>query len=499
MKRLSFSLLFLIPYVAIGQLSVATSFSNNMVLQREEPIAVWGKAIPGNEVAIQFAGESKKMIADADSTWVVYFQKQSTNKRPQSIIIVSGKSTIELNNILIGDVWLCIGQSNMEWPMQRELHYKAELPLTNQPLLRLYNPTYAGKNIFASGFTDSVTQLLSPEYFYKGAWQQCDSTSVKQMSAVAYYFGKTVATAMDVPIGLINLSIGGAPLETFIDPVALQQSKQFAAKVKGDWLQNSSLPVWVRERGRQNVGNSSTVLSDTNGKHHAYKPGFAYKAGIEPLLRLPIKGIINYQGESNAQEKERVEEYDALSTLMINSYRSKWKRNLPYYYVQLSSIDTMQYKGQLWPQFRNQQRRMLQLIPNSGMAVSSDHGARNDIHPTNKKTVGERLARWALHQTYAKKEIIPSGPLPLKAVYKNGKLIISFRYADGLQTTAKQPLNGFSLDGKENVPATIDGTNVIIDVKQKPAFVYYGWQPFSTGNLINEEQLPASTFQLQVQ
>jgi sialate O-acetylesterase len=498
MKRLSFSLLFLIPYVAIGQVSVATSFSSNMVLQREEPIAVWGKAVPGAEVTVQFAGESKKMIAAVDSGWIVYFQKQPANKKPQSINIESGNSKIELNNILVGDVWLCIGQSNMEWPLQRELHYKTELPLSNLHQLRLYNPSYAGKNIFASAFTDSVTQLLTPEHFYKGTWHQCDSASVKQMSAVAYYFGKELATSLDVPIGLINLSIGGAPLETFIDPVVLQQSKQFASKVNGDWLQNTSLPVWIKERGQQNVGKSSTVPSDSYGKNHAYKPGFAYKAGIELLFRFAINGIINYQGESNAQEKERVTEYAALSALMIKDFRSKWKKpKLPYYYVQLSSIDTIQYKGQLWSQFRNEQRRMMQLIPNSGMAVSSDHGAKNDVHPTNKKIVGQRLAKWALNQTYQQK-IIPSGPLPLQATYKNGFVIISFQYAEGLQTSNASPVSGFSLDGKEMSEAIIHNKQVLVKSKQKPGYIYYGWQPFSKGNLVNEEQLPASTFKLLV-
>ena len=498
MKRLSFCLLFLFPYVAIGQLSVATFFSGNMVLQRDEPITVWGKAIPGNEVTVQFAGESKKIIAAADSGWVVYFQKQSANAKPQSIRIESENSKIELNNILIGDVWLCIGQSNMEWPLQREVHYKSELPLSNLHQLRLYNPNYAGKSIFANAFTDSVTQLLTPEHFYKGAWQQCDSVSVKQMSAVAYYFGKTLATSLDVPIGLINLSIGGAPLETFVNPIALKGSKQFSSKINGDWLQNTSLPVWVKERGQQNIGSNSNVPSDGYGKNHAYKPGFAYKAGIEPLFRLAIKGIINYQGESNAQETERVEEYAALSVVMINNYRSKWKKNLPYYFVQLSSIDTLQYKGQLWPQFRNEQRKMLALIPNSGMAVSSDHGAANDVHPTNKKAVGERLARWALHQTYQKK-IIPSGPLPLKAIYKNGFVKIFFQYAVGLQTSDGEPLNGFSVNGKEMSDAIISNKQVLVKSKQKPDYIYYGWQPFSKGNLVNGEQLPASTFKLLVE
>jgi len=498
MKYLSFGL-FLFPIVATAQLRVATVFSSNMLLQRDEPIAVWGKAVPGNKVEVVFGETKAAAVTASDSAWIVYLPKQRATKEPQTLTVSSNENTVQFNNILVGDVWLCIGQSNMEWPMQRELHYKTELPVSTQPLLRFYNPIYAGKAVYANAFTDSVVQLLTPERFYTGSWQLCDSNSIKQMSAVAYYFGKAIASSTDVPIALINLSIGGAPLETFIDPVALQQSKQFAAKVKGDWLQNTSLPVWIKERGQQNVGTNPAVPSDEYGKMHGYKPGFAYEAGIAPLLRFAIKGILNYQGESNAQEKERVEEYAALSALMINNYRSKWKKNLPYYFVQLSSIDTVQYKGKLWPQFRNEQRKMLALILNSGMAVSSDIGAKNDVHPTNKKAVGERLARWALHQTYGKNEILPSGPLPLKAVYKNRQVIISFRYADGLQTTAQQPLNGFSIDGKTIVPAMISGNKVIISVKEKPVYVYYGWQPFSTGNLINKEQLPASTFQLQVQ
>ena len=235
------------------------------------------------------------------------------------------------------------------------------------------------------------------------------------------------------------------------------------------------------------------------GTDHPFKPGHGYEAGIKPLFPLPIKGIINYQGESNAQENERANEYAALSALMVKDFRSKWKKpSLPYYYVQLSSIDTIQYKGHLWPQFRNEQRKMLALLPNSGMAVSSDIGAKNDVHPTNKKAVGERLARWALHQTYGKKEIVPSGPLPLQATYKNGYVVISFQYGDDLQTSNAEPLNGFSTEGKEVREAMIKNKQVFVKSNGKPAYIYYGWQPFSKGNLLNGQQLPASTFKLPV-
>nr|WP_294908744.1 sialate O-acetylesterase [uncultured Lacibacter sp.] len=207
-----------------------------------------------------------------------------------------------------------------------------------------------------------------------------------------------------------------------------------------------------------------------------------------------MKGVLWYQGETNAEEIERVNEYRSLMKLMIDDYRRQWKQpSMPFYWVQLSSIERP-----LWPMFRDEQRKLLADVKNSGMAVCSDIGSKNDVHPSNKKDVGERLARWALHQTY-KRSIVPSGPLPVKAVYKNGQVMISFRYADDLQTTSQEPLNGFSVDGKTIIAAMISGNKVMIPVKEKPGFVYYGWQPYSDGNLLNAVQLPASTFKLQVQ
>ena len=314
------------------------------------------------------------------------------------------------------------------------------------------------------------------------------------MSAVAYYFAKSIVASERIPIGLINLSIGGAPAETFIRVDAMRNSQQFSAKVKGNWLANDALPKWMRQRGSENVSNVSSVPSDEMGPHHAYKPGFAYAAGIESLLQFPVKGVLWYQGETNAEEIERVNEYRSLMKLMVDDYRRQWKQpSMPFYWVQLSSIERP-----LWPMFRDEQRKLLADVKNAGMAVSSDIGSKNDVHPTNKKAVGERLARWALHQTY-KRSIVPSGPLPLKAVYKNGQVIISFKYADGLQTHNHEALQGFSIDGSETTEAFIQNKQVLVKTKQKPAYIYYGWQPFSKGNLLNGEQLPASTFKLKVE
>lgn len=495
MKRLSFSLLFLIPYVAIGQLSVATVFSSNMVLQREKPIAVWGKAVPGITVEVKFGILKRTTVAANDSSWLVYLPKQKANTQPQTLGISSGDTAVLFSNILIGDVWICSGQSNMEWMMKKEMHWKEEKFNAHQPLIRFMNPSPAGRNVYGVPYTDSLTRRLNKDSFYLwNGWQNCDSTTVQAMSAVAYYFAKSIFESEHIPIGLINLSIGGAPAETFIRADAMRNSKQFAAKVKGNWLTNDALPKWMRQRGSENVSNVSSVPSNEMGPHHAYKPGFAYAAGIEPLLKFPVKGILWYQGETNAEEIGRVNEYRSLMKLMIDDYRLQWKQPaMPFYWVQLSSVERP-----LWPLFRDEQRKLLADVKNGGMAVCSDIGLKNDVHPTNKKAVGERLARWALHQTY-KRSIVSSGPLPLKAVYKNGQVIISFKYADGLQTKNNETLQGFSIDGIETIEAFIHNKQVLVKSQPKPAYIYYGWQPLSNGNLQNAQQLPASTFKLKVE
>jgi len=250
------------------------------------------------------------------------------------------------------------------------------------------------------------------------------------------------------------------------------------------------MPLWVKERGNQNL---------RAGTDHPFKPGHAYEAGIKPLFPLAIKGVINYQGESNAQEMERVNEYAALTQLMVQDYREGFNNpQLPFYYVQLSSIDTLKYKGHFWPQFRDEQRKIIDLIPNAGMAVCSDYGLKDNVHPTNKKIVGERLARWALNKTYQQK-ILPSGPLPIEAKYMNGEVVVSFQYAGkGLQATGDGIVKGFSLDGKNSATVTIEQNSVHIPAKIKPDFVYYGWKSYSDGNLVNSELLPASTFKIKV-
>ncbi|WP_339655144.1 sialate O-acetylesterase [uncultured Maribacter sp.] len=483
----------------LGQLSVPKFFTDNMVLQRDKAVHLWGKGNPDTFLKVQFGEETVTARVGQDSNWSILLKKRRANPNPQSILITHRQQKIMLANILIGDVWLCIGQSNMEWPMEKEMHFEKEVKKANRPLLRFYNPSYAGKSIYNEIFTDSVLRLLGKKDFYMGKWQVSDSNSVRKMSAVGYYFAKELLEKKHVPIGLINMAIGEAPIETFVAVKAMENHPKFTRKAKGNWLTNEELPVWIRERGHQNVGKIPVIHHDELGPNHAFKPGFAFAAGIEPMAQMPIKGILWYQGESNAQEPERVYEYAELQKSMIEDYRKQWKQHeMPFYWAQLSSIDSSRYKSRYWPQFRNKQRKLLEEIDYGGMAVTSDIGAKNDVHPTNKKDVGNRLARWALNNVYSH-GIMPSGPLPYSAVYKDGKVVVSYEYSDGLTSSDGKPLRGFSLDGKNSVKADIQKDKIVIPTVRKPKFLYYAWRPWSDANLVNVEKLPASTFKLKVE
>ncbi len=485
--------LILTPALAFGQLKTAPEWMDHMVLQRGKSLTIEGKAIPGQTVHITFSGQKHTASTAGDSSWRIQLRPLPANAKPGDMLITAGKERIKLRDLLVGDVWLCLGQSNMEFSMSGEAHFTSLQPFVDRTLVRQYNPRYIGKGIYGTAFPDSMVRLIDSGIFYTGAWERCDSTSIRSMSAVAFYFAEQVTKRTGVPIGLVHLAIGGAPLETFIPKEALAADPTFTHKVRGNWLQNMHLPNWARERGRQNRGDDSGDA----GPAHGYNPGFAFDKGLRRLTGNPVAGILFYQGETNAQEEARVEEYGRLFRVMVEAYRHYWP-GAPCYFVQLSSIDSTKYRSQLWPAFRDGQRRILQDIPHTGMAVSSDIGALHDVHPANKKTVGERLAAWALHDYYGFADV-PSGPLVQKAAYVAGKVIIHFNWAEGLQPAGSALLKGFSLDGVHPATAIIRGNRVEITTPERPAFVYYGWQPFTDANLQNTTGLPASTFRLRIE
>lgn len=495
MKQSIIILSILFPLLLSAQFKVAAPFSDHMVLQRNKPIVIWGTG-EANKVVLGSVGDEKKeTIVTANGHWRIQFSPRSLSEKPIEIKMQVGEEVKYFRDVLIGDLWLCIGQSNMEWPMRNEKHWSSFRIDESHSLIRFANPPPAGRNVFNQSFNDSLLKRLSPESFYKwNGWELSSTTSLTNMSAVAFYFADAVTKRIKIPTGLINLSIGGAPLETFVDTKALKNDSIFVKKVSGDWRYNTALPEWIRVRGRQNLDTTVPLYKDEFGPDHAFKPGVAFANGIHPLKDLAIAGVLVYQGESNAEEANSVAEYGDLFTLMVDSYRDLWKDDrLPIYWVQLSSI-----RREHWPRFRDEQRKLLETINHSGMAVTTDIGHPTDVHPRDKKTVGERLARWALHDVYGKK-IEVSGPLPTKAMYKRGKIVVFFKHAKHLRTSDGQLLREFSVDGKNELKAQIHKNKVVIFTNKTPEYIYYGWVPYSKGNLVNEAGLPTSTFKLKVQ
>ncbi len=523
MKNLVFISLFcFVLYGLNAQLSLGKMFGNNMVLQREKPIHIFGKGIPTDGtsrdnregVTLSFSNKTISVQVKADSTWEAYFGLQKANKKGQKLTIQSGNETIILDNILIGDVWLCAGQSNMEFPLANEKHVNEALKTALNPNLRLfdYKKVLSPLN---KPFKISEIHHLQPENFYQGSWSISDTTSAKDFSAVAYYFGQMVEQNTDIPIGLIHLAVGGSPLESWLREATTRSDTALHKIFEGDWMNNPHLEPWCILRGHQNLdsllkNNPSAVPKDEWGYYHPYKPSFLSQA-MQPFTAFPIKGFLWYQGESNSLSLWRAQQHEQLFPLLIADWRKQWGGNLPFYFCQLSSISAEKgYKSENWGYFRDSQRRMADSLDNGGMAITSDVGHPTDVHPTDKKTVGERLARVALAKTY-KQKIVFEGPKPTKAIYKKGKIIVYFK--DKLAVSKGQILNDSEIPthtGLRGVSVeTFDGIiqdvspilkkrKIVIKAPLKAKRVLYGWKPFSDGNLVNVAGLPCSTFALMI-
>ncbi len=503
---------------AEAQPSLNKVFSSCMVLQRDQPIRVWGRASPGMVVSARLfdpatASQKKKEAqarVAADSIWQLALGAQKANAAPQILQVISGQDTITLNDLLIGDVWICAGQSNMAFMLKNDRFAAATLPKAAVPNLRLLN-WQPNLSVYNVPYKVGEIHNLQPDHFYRpAAWQAADSSSARDFSAAGFYFGQMVQRETGVPIGLITVAVGGSPAEAWMRPEAVAGNAELEPMFRGDWLTNQSLEPWCIERGHQNLdqllATDLTLPHDSLGVNHPFKPGFLYQAGIEPLLGLSIRGVLWYQGESNALSLRRTQQHEQLFPALVRDWRAQWKQgDFPFYFCQLSSIGTEKgYQSEYWPEFRDSQRRMADSIPNAGMAVTSDVGHPSDVHPTDKKTVGERLARVALAGTYGK-NIAARGPSPQNIRQQGDRLVLTFENTcRELKTKNNQPLAGFELEDQAGVrhpvQAVISGNKVLITKPENSdwQWVLYGWQPFSAGNLQNAAGLPASTFQITI-
>lgn len=467
-----------------GGLHMPVIYTDNMVLQRNCPLDIHGTADAGEKVTVSIAGQKQSAVTTSDGKWSVCLQPMQAGG-PHTLTVSAGKQRLQYNNVLIGEVWLCSGQSNMEFRMDEGVDARTDIPQSGNSNIRLFDMKARWRTNHVEWDASVLDSLNHLQYYKETKWAECTPNTATRFSAVAYYFGKMLQDSLQVPVGLICNAIGGSPTESWVSRRSLEF--HFPAILR-NWTQNDFIQDWVRERGVFN-----TKKSTDKYQRHPYEPCYSYESGILPLDQFPVKGVIWYQGESNAHNYEA---HEKLFRLLVEGWREHWNNpELPFYYVQLSSIDRPS-----WPWFRDSQRRLMHEIPHTGMAVSSDQGDSLDVHPKNKRPVGERLARWALNRTYGNTHVVPSGPLFRSVEYQDGAAYVSFDYADGMRTSDGKAIRTFEIAETDGLyyPAQAEVVGNRIKVHsarvKNPHYVRYAWQPFTRANLVNAQGLPASTF-----
>lgn len=471
-----------------GGLQLPMLYTDQMVLQRDQILRIAGKANAGEKVTVRIGEQEHTTEAGDNGQWEVWLDPLPTAGNPYTLTVATRRRKLSFKDVLAGDVWLCSGQSNMAFRVDesiREERDEQKAYAAQHPPIRFFDQKVRWETNDTEWDTSVMDSLNRLQYYQDTRWTACNETTAARFSAVAFAFGRMLADSLNVPVGLILNAVGGSPTEAWID----RQMLEFEfPDILYDWKKNAFIQDWVQGRAILNTKKSANPL-----QRHPYEPCYLYEAGILPLDKYPIKGFIWYQGESNAHN---IEVHERLFPLLVNSWRNTWGQELPFYYVQLSSIDRPS-----WTWFRDSQRWLLYQTPIAGMAVSSDRGDSLNVHPTRKKEVGERLARWALHQTYGF-DLVPSGPLLRSAEFREGEAILSFDYADGLQTSDGEAIRTFEIAEADGlfVPAEAEITEEKIKVWNEtiraPRFVRYGWQPFTRANLVNAAGLPASTFRI---
>lgn len=472
-------LFFLVSHSLIhAEIKLPNVIGPNMVLQCDMPVPIWGSGEAGEQVSVSFAGQTKLATADERGNWMVKLGPLEANASP-SVLVVQGKNRIELENILVGEAWICSGQSNMEWEVAQCANPQEEINAANYPNIRLFD-------------VPGHTVHRIPQRTGNGEWKVCSPESVASFSATGYYFGRRLHDEIKVPIGLISSNWGGTRIEpwtTLAGFKSIPELSEIARSVEG---YNENTPI----------------------RH--VTPTAIYNSMVHPLTPFALRGAIWYQGESNAEDGAF---YYPKKHALVNGWRQAFhNQKLAFYWVQLCNFrdpGTTPGGGDGWAKIREAQARALDL-PDSGMAVIIDLANVDnpgDIHPRNKQDVGGRLAQWALHQTYNKNELVPSGPLFAGHQVKGKKIIVSFTHVgSGLMVGKKEGLSPtreikggtlkhFSIAGEDKqwhwADARIKGDRVVLSSKSvmQPVAVRYAYtmNP-ADANLYNKEGLPAGPF-----
>ncbi len=499
---------------AQGKIILPSVIADHMVLQRNIKLPIWGQATPGEKITVTFANQNVTTTTNLNGEWMLYLQPLKANRVPRIMTIYGSQphknatrpnahtnlqEKIKIRDILVGEVWICSGQSNMWFQLKNAKPVVKTIPAIARSYMRFFNmkgQAYTSAYVFRE---KQLRACRNPRNYFIGQWTSCNPKTAYNFSAVGYYFGLELIKALKVPVGLIENASGGAPVESYISRKALAIDPQLRPVLKKDWLNNKQIPAWCRSRARLNLSGDKNNINPC--RNHPFKPGFLYDAGVAPLIPFAIRGVIWYQGESNATDTDKngkptnpVYERKLFGTL-IKTWRNNWHQgNFPFLYVQLPNLNRN------WMLFRQMQLDALD-IPNTGMAVTIDVGNPTNVHPTNKYPVGKRLALIARAKVYGE-HIVYSGPVLKSAVRKNNKLILNFKYTgSGLALCKGTTPMGFEIAGKDGkyapAIAKIIGKYQIVlfspNVKN-PASLRYAWAPNPKCNLINKEGLPASPF-----
>lgn len=457
---------------SLADIKLPAFFSDGMVLQQETGANVWGWADAGQEVKVGFAGQTESAKADKDGMWKIEFKGLKASKKGAELTISAGEEKKQINDVVVGEVWIASGQSNMEWTVAKTTS-KEEGAKAKDDLLRVY----VSRNVTAAReLTD-----------FPGKWMATKPENTLKFTAVGYEFAKSLRAKLDVPVGIIECSWGGKPVEAFTSAEALKALPE--AKIVLD-RKVAAKKNWEKRKKGENPDLSSRLHSTI------------YNGMIAPIAGYSARGAIWYQGESNAQKGTDVI-YGELLECLIQDWRRQWGSNLSFYYVQLANFES---KRPGWVIVQDEMRRLMDdkdmQQGNIGMATINDIGLAKNIHPTNKKDVGSRLARWALNKDYGMDDVVVSGPLYKSHEVKGGKVIISFDHAEGLKSRDGKSLATFEVAGADGkwmaAEASILGDTVVIQSKdvKSPVHGRYAWSDLALGaNLVNAEGLPTSCFE----
>lgn len=471
-------------------------FGDNMLLQREIETPLWGKAKPGEKVTVSLGESRATAIADPEGRWLVRIGPFEAGGPHE--LTVSGENTLTFKNVLIGEVWVCSGQSNMQFSVRQSSNADGEIGQANFPRMRL--------------FSVQRTVADTPQDDVVGEWVECSSQTVPWFSAVGYFFGWELHKALGgMPIGLIHTSWGGTPSEAWtslptldaepeIEPFLEYWEERIANSDAQTARYYDALETWkVKVQRAASAGEPppSPPRRPSDQRRSPHRPASLYSAMIAPLLPYAIRGAIWYQGESNAS---RAYQYRTLFPMMIEDWRRAWGQgDFPFLFVQLANFFNGWTDPRSWAELREAQLMTLSL-PNTGMAVAIDIGERYDIHPKNKQEVGRRLALAALAMVHAK-DIVHSGPLYDSMIIEGNKIRLRFNHVGSGLVAAGDALKGFIIAGQDRrfvwADAEIDGDAVTVknDAVPYPVAVRYAWWDDPEGcNLYNKEGLPASPF-----